>query len=66
LTRARRARLWLAPITAPGPIDEITTPSPPEEPTDGPGRASLRLLGLDGALNRPRTDGGVRAQDGSR
>lgn len=62
----RRAHLRLAPITAPGPIEEITPPPAAEEPAEcGPGRASLRLLGLDGAVNRPRPDSGVRA-DGER
>ncbi|MGH2948337.1 MAG: hypothetical protein ACRDPC_19125 [Solirubrobacteraceae bacterium] len=62
----RRARLRLAPITAPGQIEEITSSPPLEQPTATAGWASLRLLGLDDAVNQPRPDSGVRAKDGSR
>ena len=49
----RRAPIRMAPITAPGEIQEL----PPSRRT-GPtsprtGRATLRLLGLEGAINRP-------------
>jgi putative transposase len=62
----RRGRLRLAPITAPGPIEEIPAPPSASAPPVRPGRASLRLLELDGAVNQPRAEPGNRAQDGSR
>jgi len=58
----RRGRLRLAPITAPGPIEEITSPPPATKPA--PGRVSLRLLGLDDAVNQPQTHDSTRSRDG--
>lgn len=61
----RRVRLRLAPITQPGAIEEITQAPPAEkQAAAGPGRASLRLLGLDGAVNQPRPDSDERAEGG--
>jgi putative transposase len=58
----RRGRLRLAPITALGAIEELAAPPPSaSEPTVRPARASLRLLGLDDAINQPRTDASERA-----
>jgi putative transposase len=62
----RRARMRLAPITAPGPIEDIVSPPLTPKPTVRPGRASLRLLGLDDAVNQPRDDSSARARNGSR
>ena len=55
--RERRARVRLAPITGPGPLQETTvvcagdTATPAGDPTERAGE--LRLLGLRG-VNRPR------------
>jgi hypothetical protein len=43
----------VAPITAPGEIEPLDPPAPAADLGKGTGRATLRLLGLEGALNQP-------------
>lgn len=56
----RRASARVAPITAPGEIEQLDPPAPRADTGPGTGRATLRLLGLEGQLNRPleENDGG--------
>ena len=49
----RRASVRVAPITAPGAIEPLDPPAPPVDIGPSTGRATLRLLGLEGALNQP-------------
>lgn len=49
----RRASVRVAPITAPGEIEPLDPPAPPADTGPSVGRATLRLLGLEGVLNRP-------------
>jgi hypothetical protein len=42
----------VAPITAPGEIEQLD-PLPPVDSGASMGRATLRLLGLEGVLNQP-------------
>ena len=49
----RRASVRVAPITAPGEIEQLDPPAPPADAGAQTGRATLRLLGLEGALNQP-------------
>ena len=52
--RARqRASVRVAPITAPGGIAPLDPPAPPADSGARTGRATLRLLGLEAALNQP-------------
>ena len=55
----RRASVRVAPITAPGEIEQLD-PVPRANTGPGTGRATLRLLGLEDQLNRPleENDGG--------
>jgi len=48
----RRASVRVAPITAPGEIEQLD-PSAPAKAGPGAGSATLRPLGLEGQLNRP-------------
>jgi putative transposase len=48
----RRAMVRVAPITAPGEIEQLDPPPPTDSP-ESMGRATLRLLGWEGALNQP-------------
>lgn len=49
----RRASVRLAPITAPGEIEPLNPPAAPADAGPSTGRATLRLLGLEGVLNQP-------------
>ena len=49
----RRASVRVAPITAPGKIEQLDPPAPRADTGPSTGRATLRLLGLEGQLNRP-------------
>ncbi len=49
----RRAMVRVAPITAPGEIEQLDPPAPPADVGPKIGRATLRLLGWEGALNQP-------------
>jgi putative transposase len=49
----RRAMVRVAPITAPGEIEQLDPPAPPADLGPKIGRATLRLLGWEGALNQP-------------
>jgi hypothetical protein len=42
-----------ASITDPGEIEQLDPPAPPADLAPKTGRATLRLLGLEGVLNRP-------------
>jgi putative transposase len=49
----RRASVRVAPITAPGVIEQLDPPTARADTGPSSGRATLRLLGLEDALNRP-------------
>ena len=49
----RRARVRVAPITAPGEIEPLDPPVLPAETEPSTGRATLRLLGWEAQLNQP-------------
>jgi putative transposase len=58
----RRARVRVAPITGPGEIEPLDPPAPPADTRPSTGRATLRLLGLEGALNQPLEENDADAQ----
>ena len=58
----RRAMVRVAPITAPGEIEQLDPPAPPADLGPKTGRATLRLLGLEGVLNQPLEELDVDAQ----
>ena len=60
----RRASIRVAPITAPGEIERLDPSPPPADTGPSTGRATLRLLGLEGALNRPLEEQGVENAQG--
>ena len=43
----------VAPITAPGEIEQLDPPAAPAGSGASTGRATLRLLGWEGELNQP-------------
>ena len=57
----RRASVRVAPITAPGEIEQLDPP-PPADSGKGTARATLRLLGWEAELNRPPEELDVDAQ----
>jgi putative transposase len=57
----RRASVRVAPITAPGEIEQLDSP-PPADSGKGTGRATLRLLGWEAELNQPLEEHDVDAQ----
>jgi putative transposase len=58
----RRASVRIAPVTAPGKIEQLDPPAPPADSPAITGRATLRLLDLEGALNQPLEEPNVDAQ----
>jgi putative transposase len=58
----RRARVRVAPITGPGEIEPLDPPAAPADTRPSTGQATLRLLGLEGALNQPLEENDADAQ----
>lgn len=62
----RRARVRLAPITAPDSIEETTLPARERPPGQDRRRAALRLLSLEQRVNQPRDDrADIREHEGA-